>query len=241
MTNSLQEDPFGQQTSDCIITKITAGVKDPNRANIFLNGRFAFSLDVAQIIELGVKVQQSVNKERLKELQEASEFGKLYQRTLEWVLARPRSVNETNNYLKQRKYRRVALNRQRERSGAKPLPELKDSTIALVLKRLIEKGYVDDLRFAQYFVENRQVRKGISTRRLRMELKQKGIDDGLAQCVLDKTGRSEEEEILKVIQKKRKKYDDPKLIAYLIRQGFNAQKAKEAVEHYDSGEDLSFF
>ncbi len=223
--------------ADHVITKITAGVKNPDRANIFIDGRFAFSLDIAQVVDFNVKAQQKISPRRLQELRDASEFGKLYQRALEWALARPRSERETKDYLNQRKYRRVALNRQREREGKKPLPELQDNTIALVLTRLIEKGYVDNIKFAQYFVENRQIRKGVSMKRLRMELKQKGIDNNVIQQVLATTERTEEEEMLKVIRKKRRKYDDQKLVAYLVRQGFDIQKSKDTVEHYSLGED----
>ncbi len=240
MKNDLQKDILGQ-TSDQTITKITAGLKDPNRANIFLDGRFAFSLDIAQVVDLGVKVGQKIGNERLRELQGASEFGKLYQRTLEWALARPRSVNETNDYLQLRKRRRSALNWQRERDGKKPLPELQEGTMSLVLERLIEKGYVDDEKFAQYFVENRRLRKGISPRRLKMELQKKGIRDGLIKQATDSIGRTEEEEILKVIRKKRRKYDDNKLVAYLVRQGFDLYKSRDAVEHYDPEGDLPCF
>lgn len=232
---------LSEQSSDQTITKITAGVKDPNRANIFLGGRFAFSLDIAQVVDLEVKVGQKVDEKRLVELRSASEFGKLYQRTLEWALARPRSESETRDYLRQRKLRRSALNWQREREGKKPLPELQDDTMVLVLKRLVEKKYVDDLKFAQYFIENRRLRKGISPRRLKMELKQKGIEDDLIQQVTDLTERTEEEEILKVVRKKRKKYDDTKLIAYLVRQGFDLQKSRDAVERYVPEDDLPDF
>lgn len=232
---------LSEQSNDQTITKITAGVKDLNRANIFLDGRFAFSLDIAQVVDLEVKVGQKVDEKRLVELRSASEFGKLYQRTLEWALARPRSESETRDYLRQRKLRRSALNWQREREGKKPLPELQDDTMALVLKRLVEKKYVDDLKFAQYFIENRRLRKGISPRRLKMELEQKGIEDDLIQQVTDLTERTEEEEILKVVRKKRKKYDDTKLIAYLVRQGFDLQKSKDAVERYVPEDDLPGF
>lgn len=232
---------LSEQSNDQTITKITAGVKDPNRVNIFLDGRFAFSLDIAQVVDLEVKVGQKVDEKRLGELRSASEFGKLYQRTLEWALARPRSESETRDYLRQRKLRRSALNWQREREGKKPLPELQDDTMVLVLKRLVEKKYVDDLKFAQYFIENRRLRKGISPRRLKMELKQKGIEDDLIQQVTDLTERTEEEEILKVVRKKRKKYDDTKLIAYLVRQGFDLQKSRDAVERYVPEDDLPDF
>lgn len=218
------------------ITKLTAGVKDPNRVNVFLDGHFAFSLDVAQVVELDVKVRQSVDEKRLKVLRDASDFGKLYQRTLEWVLTRPHSVRETEEYLRRRKQKRVQVNRQRAREEKRPLPELQEHTMKLVVERLIEKGYLDDAKFAAFYVENRMVRKGISQKRLRLELKRKGVSDEVAKRALDEVERPEADEILKVIKKKRAKYDDYQLVGYLVRQGFDYQKAKDAVENYSPEE-----
>lgn len=212
------------------ITRLAPGVRDTNRVNVYLDGHFAFSLDVAQVIDLGVKVQQKVDEDRLKELQGASEFGRLYQRTLEWVLMRPHSAQETRDYLKRRKMKRQMLNRQRAREDKRPLPEIQDEIAAQVLERLQERGYLDDLKFAKFFVENRHVRRGISQKRLRMELKQKGVDDEKIQLALDTIPRDDEEEIMKIIAKKRQKYDDFQLIGYLTRQGFDLQTAKTAVE-----------
>lgn len=213
------------------ITKMTPGVRDSNRVNVFLDGCFAFSLDVSQVVDLEVKVGLKVDKKRLKELRDASEFGKLYQRTLEWVLTRPHSIRETRDYLKRRKFKRVQLNRQREREEKKPLPEIQDETIELVMARLIEKRYLDDQKFAKFFVENRYIRKGISQKRLRMELKRKGVSDDKIAIALVEVPRVEEEEIAKMIAKKRAKYNDFKLVNYLVRQGFDFQKAKTAVEN----------
>ena len=39
-------------TSEPIITDIKQGLKNPNRANIFVNGKFSFSLDISQIVDL---------------------------------------------------------------------------------------------------------------------------------------------------------------------------------------------
>lgn len=214
------------------ITRLTPGVRDQNRVNVFLDGHFAFSLDVAQVIDLDVKVNQKVDKERLKSLQCASEFGKLYQRTLEWVLTRPHSVRETRDYLKRRKFKRQMLNRQRAREEKRPLPEIQDEIATQVLERLIEKGYLDDLKFAKFYVENRHVRKGISHKRLRMELKRKGVDDEKIHIAMNVVPRDENEEIMKMIAKKRKKYNDFQLVGYLSRQGFDLQTAKTAVERY---------
>lgn len=218
------------------ITKLTPGIKDSNRVNVFLNGCFAFSLDVAQVVDLGVKAKQNITVERLRELRDASQFGKLYQRTLEWVLTRPHSIQETRDYLKRCQQKRILLNRQRVRDEKKPLPELQEATMILVIERLVEKGYLDDAKFAVFFVENRMVRKGVSQKKLILELKRKGISADVAKTALENVARPEEEEILKVIKKKRAKYDDYRLISYLVRQGFNYQKVKDAVESYQSEE-----
>lgn len=212
-----------------VITQLTAGVRNPNRVNVFLDGRFAFSLDVTQVVDFGLKSGQKISPDRYDELENASEFGKLYQRTLEWVLVRPRSLYEVQSYLKQRQARRRILNKQREHQELKPLPEFPDSMLDVVVARIKEKDYVDDCRFAEYYIENRYVRRGISHKRLRLELSQKGVAADIIETALRKIGRPEDEEILKIIAKKYKKYDETKLTEYLVRQGFSYQQAKTAV------------
>lgn len=219
------------------VTKMTPGVRDPNRVNIFLDGHFAFSLDINQVVEAGVKVGYRVTNERLEDLRRMSEFGKLYQRTLEWVLTRPHSVRETRDYLRRRQIKRRMLNRQRAREEKKPLAEIEDDVMQLVIKRLIEKKYLNDQKFAEFYVENRYVRRGISHKRLRMELQKKGVSSDLISAAMAKVQRDEGEEIFKVIAKKRKKYNDFQLIGYLVRQGFNFQQAKDAVETAKNQED----
>lgn len=38
------------------ITNLTAQQRDPNRVNVSVEGKYRFSLDIAQIVSLGVKV-----------------------------------------------------------------------------------------------------------------------------------------------------------------------------------------
>lgn len=220
------------------ITNIKQGVKNPNRVNVFVDDEYSFSLDVTQVVDFRIKVGLEIDDNQLIEFKRASEFGKLYQRTLEWVLVRPRSVRETKDYLN-RKLRQSfsdTLPRAR-RHGAqslkpllvsrglssKDMSEFSDEIIA----RLIDKGYLDDRRFAEFWVENRFVKKGVSKKRLSLELMKKGISREIVEEVLDK--RNDEEEILKIIAKKRAKYDDEKLISYLVRQGFSYQLAQSQV------------
>ena len=90
-----QNDLRGQM----IVTDLKQGLKNPNRVNVFIDGKFSFSLDVAQVVDYKLKKGVAISVEKLQELKSASEFGKLYQRTLEWVLMRPRSVKETRDYV----------------------------------------------------------------------------------------------------------------------------------------------
>ena len=63
-----------------------------------------------------------------------------------------------------------------------------------------------------------------------MELVQKGVDKDIIAEVLD--SRNDEDEIIKIIAKKRAKYNDDKLISYLCRQGFSYQLAQNLVRTY---------
>lgn len=193
------------------ITDIRQGVKNPNRVNVFVNGKYAFSLDIAQVVDLKIKVGLEISEEKIEDYKKASEFGKLYQRALEWVLMRPRSEKEVYDYLYKKVYEK----------------KIDKKSISVIVCRLRDKNYIDDEKFAKYYVENRFAKKGISRKRLKMELMKKGVETEIIERVLD--GRNDEEEILKIIVKKRAKYDDEKLISYLCRQGFPYQLAQNLV------------
>ena len=67
-------------------------------------------------------------------------------------------------------------------------------------------------------------------RKIRAELAVKGVDRRIVDLVIDKSSRNDEDEIQKVIEKKRNKYsDEQKLIAYLARQGFSYEDIKSAL------------
>ena len=239
------------------ITDMKQGAKNPNRVNVFINKMYAFSLDVAQVVDFKLKIGKTVSEDELAEYKKASEFGKAYQRALEWVLMRPRSVRELKDYLRRREMQNEAKERKKEwdkdreiaeliakgedvdaeklrkraeRIKAKKMKQEKYDFKDLIAERLIERGYVDDRKFAEFWVENRFVKKGVSRRRLEQELMKKGIDKSIVVEVLSGSERSDEAEIRKMIVKKRGKYDDEKLVAYLCRQGFSYDLVKRLLE-----------
>ena len=209
------------------ITALKIQVRDKDRVNVFIDGKYRFSLDMTQVAELGIKNGAEYTEEELVELENESQFGKLYTRSLEYALIRPRSQRELRDYL----YRKTRDTR--TKTGDIKIGVSKELT-ERVFNRLLEKGYIDDEKFAKFWVENRNVRKGSSMRKLQMELRGKGVDSAIIEQVLATTERVDTDELQKIIAKKASRYDDiQKLTAYLVRQGFRYDDVKEALTRSD--------
>ncbi len=205
------------------ITAISPQVKDKDRINVMVDGVYRFSLDIYQYADLGIRIGRDYTDEELTALEHESVFGKVYARALEYCLMRLHSGKEVRDYL----YRKTRDSRTKLGEVKKGIaPEITDR----VFQRLVEKGYIDDEKFARYWVENRSISKGASQRKLQSELGAKGVDRALIDRLLGESVRTDEIEIAKIIAKKRSRYpDDQKLMNYLARQGFSYDDIKQAL------------
>jgi len=215
------------------ITSISVQVRDKNRVNVSVDGKYRLSLDLFQLVDLGIKIGSEYSEAELVALEEESQFGKLYMRALEYCLMRPHSQRELKDYL----YRKTRDTRTKE-GGVR-----KGASVALterVFDRLLEKGYTDDEKFAAYWIENRNLRKGSSKRKLSSELSTKGVDRAIIERLLNETERDDISELQKIIEKKRSRYDDAqKFMSYLARQGFSYDDIKTALQNNDDAEESS--
>jgi regulatory protein len=209
------------------ITAVTAQVKDKNRVSVMVDGNYRFSLDIYQYADLGLRVGKEYTEEELLGLEAESQFGKVYARALEYCLMRPHSAKEVRDYL----YRKTRDSRTKIGEMRKGVPA---EITTRVFDRLVEKGYVNDEKFARYWIENRNLAKGASQRKLTAELRAKGVSQTVIGQLLEESVRSDEEELQKVIAKKRARYpDDQKLMQYLARQGFGYDDIKQALTTSD--------
>lgn len=210
-----------------IITALTAQQKDKNRVNVMVDGAYRFSLDIFQVGELGIKVGKDYSEEELQALEIESSFGKVYARALEYCMMRPHSAKEVKDYL----YRKT---RERRTKTGEMRPGVSTEVTTRVFDRLLEKGYVNDESFACYWVENRSQAKGVSRRKLQLELRAKGVEAGVIERQLAESVRSDDDEIQKVIAKKQRLYPDrQKFMQYLMRQGFSYDSITRALSHDD--------
>jgi regulatory protein len=205
------------------ITGLSSQQKDKNRVNVMVDGKYRFSLDIFQVAELGLRVGKEYDEETLVKLEVESQFGKTYARALEFCLMRPHSSKEVRDYL-YRKTRDMRTKTGGIKKGVSP------EVTKRVFNRLAEKGYVNDEKFARYWVENRNLKKGVSKRKLQAELQSKGVDSSIIERLLAESDRSDDDELAKIIHKKRHRYPDrQKFMMYLARQGFDFDTIKRTL------------
>lgn len=209
------------------VTSLSSQVRNPDRVNVSIDGKYRFSLDVSQITDLNVRVGRELENDEVAELEIESQFGKLYARALEYCLMRPHSVREVRDYLR----RKTIATRYKSRSG-----ELRErlgyspALVPRVLEKLQHKRYLDDEQFARWWFENRNVGKGTSLRKLKVELRSKGVEPDIVERIIAENLRDDATELQKLIAKKRSRYaDDQKLAQYLLRQGFRYDDIRLAI------------
>ena len=141
-----------------ITALVPQGRRGDQRWNVFLDGRYAFSLQAATVA--GLRVGQVLSAEEVERLlgndldRRAAEAG------LALLARRPRSEHEVRQRLA-RRYPAEAVER--------------------ALDKLREWRLIDDAAFARYWVEQRQHFRPRGARLLRRELRQKGIAAELAE------------------------------------------------------------
>lgn len=196
------------------VTDIKQQVKTQGRYSIFIDGKFSFGLGETALMQSEIRVGKELSTAELAELKDTAKTDKAYNQALGMIARRPRSEWEMREYLKRKEYD----------------PELVDELI----ERLYASKWLDDRDFAQKWVDNRRLLKATSKRRLTQELKAKRVADDVIASVLVEDTTNEVEVLTELIARKQKQsryQDQQKLMAYLIRQGFNYGDIKAALEN----------
>ena len=109
------------------------------------------------------------------------------------------------------------------------------AAIDAVIERLRDKHMVDDIAFAQYWRERREMLNPRSRKMVSIELRQKGIDKEVINKVL--VSYNDEENAYRAAKKKanllsKEGYDNfrRKIGSFLMRRGFNYEVTKQTVD-----------
>ncbi len=210
-----------------LVTDIKLQVKNSNRVSIYLDGRYSFSLTVDQLASFNFKKGDDLSLEEVEAYKDESSYGKLKAVALDYLLLRTRSKKEFRDYL----FRKTLSTYDKK---GKKIIRYTDVQAKRVYEHFLNTKYLDDEFFAKTWVENRNLKKGVSKKKLYQELKQKGIEDHVIDQALRASSRDDLGELKKVLAKKAGRYkgDDNKLIRYLASLGFNYEDIKKVLEEF---------
>ncbi len=195
-----------------------------NRVSVFIDDKFALSLEKNLIVDLGIHKEQEVAKKdiQLWEMRDLEE--RLYGKVINLVAKRPRSENEIYLYLQRKLYR----------------SKKRDEVIQEIITRLKEKGYIDDYKFTFWWINSRMLYKPRGEFLIIQELRQKGINRDIISEALEKIGLDSRKEMKYALDLGRKKKrtlgnllnerNKKRFFNYLSRKGFGYSTVKKVYE-----------
>jgi regulatory protein len=146
------------------VTAIGEGKRRKRRLNIFLDDKFAFSLEAEVALKEGLRVGQELSEDDIEALSHTEQAQRCLNAAYRLLDYRPRSQSELRERLRRRGF--------------------DGDTIETVIARLKEQKLLDDLAFAEFWKENRQSFSPRSRWLTRRELKQKGVADDVIERVV---------------------------------------------------------
>jgi regulatory protein len=185
------------------------------RANIYLDGRYAFSLSLELVTQTGLHEGDALSPHQVDALRQADVRHQAQGAALRLLAYRPRSEAEM-----------------RQRLARRDLPE---EVVQETIARLREQGLLSDAAFARFWVETRDQNSPRGRRLLWQELSVKGIEREVARQAI--AAVAEEDAALRAAQKKARHLqgqDYPlfrrRLGDFLLRRGFPYPTVRTTVE-----------
>lgn len=197
------------------ITDMQIQKKNKTRANVYLDGEFAFGLEMLTVMKLGLKIGQEISERQLAEAVFDSEKSVAFEKAVNYLSRSMKTVKQMREYLTEKGYAPDVINN--------------------VVERLCELKYLNDETYAKLYVEQNLSVKG--ERRLKQELQQKGISSALREkyCVMENGVSQESAQKLADKYMKNKPTDLKtlqKLQRYLVGRGYDFDVVNAIVKKY---------
>ena len=162
------------------ITALEPQMNNPDRINLFVDGRFLMGVSTVIVLQMGLRLEQELSPEQLEQLHSEEIEQRAVDRALNYLSYRPRSREEVRRYLRRK--------------------ETPAEIIETALERLDRLDFVNDRTFAGFWIESREHFSPRGARALKNELRMKGVErDVVDELVNDE---QDEERALRAGRKK---------------------------------------
>src|SRR5262249_12062099 len=198
------------------ITSLEVQQRNRDRVNVYLEESFAFGLSV--MLAAGLHKGQILSDAEIAELRKQDEGEQAYERAVRFLGTRPRSIGEIRRYL--------ATKPGKQSKPSADEKRISNALIDEVIDRLSQLGYVDDLAFAKYWIEQRGQSDPRGIRALRYELREKAVPTDVSDQALQEFSVDDARSSAAVKKARRwnalddKAFRD-KLGGFLARRGFD--------------------
>lgn len=203
------------------ITAIEPQKKRQGRFNIYVDGEFSFALSAEALVKANLIAGQEITGERVGGLILENEAGKLFDRALHFLSYRPHSEKEVRDFLAKK--------------------EAGPQTLAIVLEKLKKLNFVNDVEFANWWIEQRLQFRPQGKKILSFELYKKGVNRDIIDKVFEEKSFDQEGEkslAQKALSKKVKTWGNlsdkeffKKAAGFLQRRGFSWSVAKSVIDN----------
>lgn len=211
------------------VTRVSPQQATAERMNIYLDGRFAFSMSVRALSEHPVSVGDQLGTADIERLRSADEPDRATASALNLLTHRGRSERELRQRLRQKGYTATAIDE--------------------AIRRVADWGYLDDEQFAAAWVEQRSSGKPRSRRALAHELREKGVDREIIETAIEEADIDEVADARRLAADKWRKERDQeptkrrqRTAAFLARRGYGWDVARQVMDELASddehGDDL---
>ena len=197
------------------VTAFRSGGGRRKRVSVYLDSKFAFSLEAEVVLAERLKVGQELTSEQIRALAKVDNFQRCLNAAMHYLSYRPRSEFEL-----------------RERLGRR---NFDGDSVEEVLAQLKERGLVDDMEFAQFWQDNRQAFSPRSSSLTRLELRRKGVAEEIIGQVVSTVSDAESAYRAALSKARRMSVSDyqsfrRRLGEYLRRRGFSYGVINNTVE-----------
>ncbi len=138
------------------ITAIENQAHNPERYNIYADGRFLMGINSLLVLQLGLQLDQELTPELLTELEQSEQRQKAIENALNFLSFRPRSRDEVKRQLRKKEF----------------TPEI----IEAAMEHLDHLNLVDDRAFSSFWKETREQFNPRGSRAIKNELRMKGVE-----------------------------------------------------------------
>lgn len=190
--------------------------RNKKRANVYIDGKFGFSVDSFNLLKFGLKEGERISEEKIIEIIKEAESEKVWEKLLKFVSFRQRTEKEVKDWFERRKLPVVFYKR--------------------YLKKLKKLNLVDDKRFAYSFVQDRLSFSPRPKKVLIFELLKKGVSREVAEEVLESFDIDEESQAKRFLAKQEGRWKglDPVLVRqrkmrFLLSKGYSFEVVKKVI------------